>query len=191
MKLRHLPVFVFLAAALSLPAADTPKPAENKPAAPAPAAPPPTAPKPDAAKPADKPTEKKPEAAKPADKPAEKKTDAPKPEDKKPEPPKTAAKPEEKKPEPPKPAAPPPPVPVFKDKQLEAAVRKQVFAKRESKDPLFPADVENVSVIQGKGLKITDLSEETINSLCDELRRNMMEAAGHIQRVPAIRPDER
>ena len=30
-------------------------------------------------------------------------------------------------------------------------------------------------------LKITDLSEETINSLCDELRRNMLEAAGLVR----------
>jgi len=33
-------------------------------------------------------------------------------------------------------------------------------------------------------LKITDLSEETINSLCDELRRNMLQAAGLVRMPP-------
>ena len=39
-----------------------------------------------------------------------------------------------------KPAATNAPVSVFKDKKLEAAVRRQVFAKRESQDPLTAAE---------------------------------------------------
>ena len=46
-----------------------------------------------------------------------------------------------------KPAATNAPVSVFKDKKLEAAVRRQVFAKRESQDPLTAADVATVSTV--------------------------------------------
>jgi internalin A len=67
----------------------------------------------------------------------------------------------EVKPAPPKPAPPPPapkPVALFTDPNLEAAVRKQVFAKRENKEPLTAEDVANVAVIDGKGLGIKNLS---------------------------------
>ena len=64
------------------------------------------------------------------------------------------------KPAPAKPAPPPPPKPVsiFPDKALEAAVRSQVFAKRENQEPITAADVETVSVIEGREMGIKDLT---------------------------------
>jgi len=53
-----------------------------------------------------------------------------------------------------KPAATNAPVSVFKDKKLEAAVRRQVFAKRESQDPLTAADVATVSTVALASLEI-------------------------------------
>jgi Leucine-rich repeat (LRR) protein len=47
---------------------------------------------------------------------------------------------------------------LFPDKNLEAAVREQVFAKREKKEPLVEADVQNISVVRGKGKKIKNLA---------------------------------
>ena len=40
---------------------------------------------------------------------------------------------------------------LFPDKVLEAAVREQVFAKRDNKEPLVEDDVKNISVVRGKG----------------------------------------
>jgi Leucine-rich repeat (LRR) protein len=58
------------------------------------------------------------------------------------------------------PSAPLPATPVsfFKDKALEAAVRKQVYAKRDNQEVLTAEDVDNLSIIEAKGAKITDLS---------------------------------
>jgi len=47
---------------------------------------------------------------------------------------------------------------LFPDKNLEAAVREQVFAKRDKKEPLVEADVQNISVVRGKGKKIKNLA---------------------------------
>src|SRR5688572_8725725 len=63
----------------------------------------------------------------------------------------------EKKEEPKKEEAPPPP-PIFKDKNLEKAVRKHVFEKRDNDKPLVEADVANLSTIEARGLGITDLT---------------------------------
>src|SRR5256714_8809588 len=54
---------------------------------------------------------------------------------------------------------------VFKDKSLEKAVRKFVFAKRDNDKPVLEADVVNLSTIQGVGMEITDLSglEKCVN----------------------------
>lgn len=57
-----------------------------------------------------------------------------------------------------KPAATNAPVSVFKDKKLEAAVRRQVFAKRESQDPLTAADVSTVSTVSAPFSGITSLA---------------------------------
>lgn len=67
---------------------------------------------------------------------------------------------QEKKAEPAKPATPPPPAPksIFPDKNLEKAVREQVFAKRNTQDPITAEDVKNISTVRGKGLGIKDLT---------------------------------
>ena len=62
------------------------------------------------------------------------------------------------KPAPAKPTPPPAPVSFFKDKALEAAVRKQVYAKRDNQEVLTVEDVASVSIIDAKGAGITDLS---------------------------------
>ncbi len=47
---------------------------------------------------------------------------------------------------------------IFPDKALEAAVRQQVFAKRDNQSPLTLAEVAAVSIIEGKKAGIKDLS---------------------------------
>lgn len=49
-------------------------------------------------------------------------------------------------------------VSIFPDKNLEAAVRQQVFAKRYTNSPLTAADVANVSTVIGNFRGITDLT---------------------------------
>lgn len=46
---------------------------------------------------------------------------------------------------------------IFQDRNLEAAVRQQVFSKRNSDQPLTASDVANVAVIQGNFRRITSL----------------------------------
>lgn len=67
---------------------------------------------------------------------------------------------QEKKAEEKKPAAPPPPPAksIFPDKNLEKAVREQVFAKRTTQDPITADDVKNISTVRGKGVGIKDLT---------------------------------
>ena len=48
--------------------------------------------------------------------------------------------------------------PIFADKNLEAAVRLQVFAKRQSDEPIYASDVKTVSTIKGQGLGIVSLA---------------------------------
>ncbi len=50
------------------------------------------------------------------------------------------------------------PVSIFKDKNLEAAVRAEVFAKRFNDDPITADDVANISRVMGKGKGIENLS---------------------------------
>lgn len=52
----------------------------------------------------------------------------------------------------------PKPEPIFTDKNLEKAVRHQVFAKRHTDEPLYASDVKNVSTVNGKGLGIASLA---------------------------------
>jgi internalin A len=47
---------------------------------------------------------------------------------------------------------------IFKDKNLEAAVRKYVFEKRDTDKPITEADVVSLSTISGPGLGIKDLT---------------------------------
>jgi internalin A len=51
-----------------------------------------------------------------------------------------------------------PGTPLFPDQNLEKAVRKFVFEKRDNDKPLVEADVVNLSTIQGTGLGITNLT---------------------------------
>jgi internalin A len=85
-----------------------------------------------------------PATAKPATPPAKPATPAPKPATPVPA---VAAKP-----------PPPKPVAIFPDKALEAAVRKQVFAKRDNQEVLTAEDVATVSIIEGKKAGIKDLT---------------------------------
>ncbi|HZN32801.1 MAG TPA: leucine-rich repeat domain-containing protein, partial [Pirellulaceae bacterium] len=47
---------------------------------------------------------------------------------------------------------------LFPDKNLEEAVRQEVFEKRGKKEPLVEADVLNISQVRGKGKKIANLA---------------------------------
>lgn len=47
---------------------------------------------------------------------------------------------------------------IFPDKNLETAVRKLVFAKKNNTEPLTKADVEKISTISARGKKIANLS---------------------------------
>src|SRR2546426_5308141 len=64
--------------------------------------------------------------------------------------------------------------PVFKDKNLERAVRKFVFEKRDNDKPIIEADVANLSTIQGTGMDIADLSglEKCVNLASLDLPKN-------------------
>lgn len=53
---------------------------------------------------------------------------------------------------------PAPETPIFKDKNLEAAVRKFVFEKRDNDKPLTESDLANLSTIQATGKGIKDLT---------------------------------
>jgi internalin A len=66
------------------------------------------------------------------------------------------------------------PAVVFKDKNLEKAVRKFVIEKRDSDKPLTEADLGNLSTIQGNGMDIADLSglEKCVNLASLELAKN-------------------
>lgn len=48
--------------------------------------------------------------------------------------------------------------PIFIDRNLEKAVRRQVFEKRDNDKPITEADVFNIAVLQGAGLEITNLA---------------------------------
>ena len=52
---------------------------------------------------------------------------------------------------------PPKPVAIFSDKALEAAVRKEVYAKRNNDEPITKADVANISRVIGVGKGIKNL----------------------------------
>ena len=64
----------------------------------------------------------------------------------------------------------PPQAPIFKDKNLEAAVRYFVLEKRNSEEPLTKSDLVNLSTIEAKNRNITDLSGL---ELCENLASRM------------------
>src|SRR5437773_5088768 len=49
-------------------------------------------------------------------------------------------------------------VSIFPDKNLEAAVRKFVFEKRDNNKPITEGDVASLSTISGQGMQIKDLT---------------------------------
>jgi len=52
----------------------------------------------------------------------------------------------------------PAPKSIFPDENLEKAVRKQVFAKRDNNQPITAEDVANISTVKGRGMGIRDLT---------------------------------
>src|SRR5947207_8460859 len=73
--------------------------------------------------------------------------------------------------------------PVFKDKNLEKAVRKFVFEKRDNDKPIVEADVANLSTVQGTGLEITDLAglEKCVNLASLDLAKNRIKDLGPLK----------
>src|SRR5207245_168014 len=73
--------------------------------------------------------------------------------------------------------------PVFKDKNLENAVRKFVFDKRDNDKPIVEADVANLSTIQGVGMEIADLSglEKCASLASLDLSKNRIKALTPLQ----------
>jgi internalin A len=63
---------------------------------------------------------------------------------------------------------------LFPDKNLEKVVRQQIFEKRGKEEPLVEADVQNVSILSGKGKGITNLAglEKCKNLLAIDLENN-------------------
>src|SRR5687768_17370482 len=66
--------------------------------------------------------------------------------------------------------------PLFPDKNLEKAVRKHVFEKRDNDKPLVEADVANLSTIDAKNLGITNLAglEKCISLAALDLSKNKL-----------------
>lgn len=74
-------------------------------------------------------------------------------------------------------------VSVFADKNFEKAVRKQVFAKRDSDAPLTAEDVRNVSVIHGNkmGIKSLEGLEHCVSVAEIRLAENEIEDLGPVK----------
>src|ERR1051325_5533884 len=64
--------------------------------------------------------------------------------------------------------------PLFPDKNLEKAVRKHVFEKRDNDKPLVEADVSSLSTIKADGMGITNLAglEKCVSLASLELAKN-------------------
>ena len=79
-------------------------------------------------------------------------------------------------------------IPIFPDKNLEAAVRKFVFEKRDNDKPITETDVANLSTIQGNGLGIKDLTGlEKCRSLASlDLAKNAITNLGPIKELTSI-----
>src|SRR5438045_8998077 len=73
--------------------------------------------------------------------------------------------------------------PVFKDKNLEKAVRKFVFDKRDNDKPITESDVANLSTIQGVGMDIAELSglEKCVTLASLDLQKNRIKDLTHIK----------
>lgn len=79
--------------------------------------------------------------------------------------------------------APAPAVPLFLDKNLEKAVRKFVFEKRDNDKPLVEADLVNLSTIQASSQNITNLSglEKCVNLASLDIANNKIVQLGPLK----------
>lgn len=79
-------------------------------------------------------------------------------------------------------------VSIFPDKNLEKAVRKFVFEKRDTDKPITETDVANLSTIEGKGLQIKDLTGlEKCRSLASlDLAKNAITNLAPIKELTSI-----
>src|SRR5437868_8433013 len=70
----------------------------------------------------------------------------------------------------------PPAAPLFVDKNLEKAVRKHVFEKRDNDKPLVEADISSLSTIKADGMGITNLAglEKCVSLASLELAKNKL-----------------
>lgn len=77
---------------------------------------------------------------------------------------------------------------LFTDPNLEAAVRRQVFAKRGTTDPLVEGDVVNVSTIDARHLGIVQLTglEKCRNLAMIELGGNRVQDLGPLAGLPRL-----
>src|SRR5258706_9265627 len=81
-----------------------------------------------------------------------------------------------------------PEVSIFPDKNLETAVRKFVFEKRDNNKPITEADVVSLSTINGSGGQIKDLTGlEKCKSLASlDLSKNQISKLGPLKDLKSI-----
>src|SRR3954451_10409352 len=79
-------------------------------------------------------------------------------------------------------------VSIFPDKNLETAVRKFVFEKRDNDKPITEADVISLSTINGPGLQIKNLAglEKCKNLASLDLSKNQISNIGPLQELKNI-----
>src|ERR1043165_6120398 len=79
-------------------------------------------------------------------------------------------------------------VSIFPDKNLEKAVRRYVFEKRDNTQPLTANDVEKISGIEGKGMEIADLTglEKCLALASLDLSKNQIKNLAPIQGLSRI-----
>jgi len=78
--------------------------------------------------------------------------------------------------------------PLFPDKNLEKAVRKHVFEKRDNDKPLVEADVSSLSTIKADGMGITNLAglEKCISLASLELAKNKIKDLGPLKDLKLV-----
>src|SRR5687768_2445961 len=78
--------------------------------------------------------------------------------------------------------------PLFADKNLEKAVRKHVFEKRDNDKPLVEADVSTLSTIKADGMGITNLAglEKCISLASLELAKNKIKDLAPLKELKIV-----
>ena len=81
-----------------------------------------------------------------------------------------------------------PAAPLFADKNLEKAVRKHVFEKRDNDKPLVEADVSSLSTIKADGMGITNLAglEKCVSLASLELAKNKVKDLGPLKDLKQV-----